>query len=181
MKNKKFTTKHITRIGILASISAVLLFFNFPIGFTPFYKIDFADIPCLLCGFALGPISGSICSVIAIVLNIILEGGSETGFVGEFAKLLMSLFFVLTSSLIYKKYHTKKGAMISLLVGVLVMAIISSLLNYYVLLPLYGLSDINFSFIVLYTFPFNVVKGLINGLIIILIYKRISPLLKDVY
>ena len=181
MKNKKITTKHITRIGILASISAVLLMVNFPIGFTPYYKIDFADIPCLLCGFALGPISGSICTVISIILNIIIEGGSQTGFVGEFAKLLMSLGFVLTSSLIYRKYHTKKGAIVSLLIGIFIMAVTSSFINFYILLPMYGLANINFSFVIMYTFPFNIVKGLMNGLIIILIYKRISPLLKDVY
>lgn len=181
MKTKIFTTKHITRIAILASVSAVLLLINFPIGFTPFYKIDFADIPCLLCGFALGPISGATCSIVAILLNIIIEGGSQTNFVGEIAKLLMSLVFVLTSSIIYRKYHTKKGAIISLLVGTVVMAVTSSFLNYYLLLPMFGLTNISLSFIIAYTFPFNIVKGLINSTIVVFIYKRISPLIKDIY
>lgn len=180
MSKNIFTTKHIARIGILAGISAVLLLINFPIGFTPFYKIDFADIPCLLCGFALGPLSGATCTIIAIILNIIIEGGSQTNFIGEFAKLLMSLVFVLTSSLIYRKYHTKKGAVVSLLIGTLIMAVISSFLNYYVLLPMYGLTNIGFSFVAMYTFPFNIVKGLINSVIIVFIYKRISPLIKGV-
>lgn len=201
MKKHKFTTKHITRIAILASISAVLLFVNFPILVFPgFYKVDFSEIPCLLCGFALGPSSGIVCVILSRLLNLILEGGSETMYIGELASLLISLSFVFASSLIYKKKHTKQGAVKSLIVAVLISSMVSIFVNYYILLPMYetlmniSLDSIismasktipfinnKLSFVLLCTFPFNLLKGTINSLLVILIYKRISPLIKDIY
>lgn len=201
MKYNILNAKHISRIAILASIAAILLFINFPIFIFPsFYKIDFSEIPCLLCGFALGPMSGCICVFLSKLLNVILEGGSETVFIGEFASLLTSLSFVLFTSLFYKKRHTKKGAIISLAIGTVITSFVSVILNYYVLLPLYEsvmhvslesifesasklLFKVNskLSFVMIYTFLFNILKLSINSFIVVIIYKRISPLIKDIY
>lgn len=200
MNNKLFTTRHITKIGILAAISAVLLMINFPIPLFPsFYKVDFSEIPCLLCGFALGPISGVTCTILSRILNLIIEGGSETAYIGELASLLISSSFILISSIIYKKKHTKHGAIYSLTIAVIISAIVSVFVNYYILLPMYetmmniplsaiissASKYVNFinsklTFVVFCTLPFNIIKGFINSIIIILIYKRISPLIKDI-
>lgn len=193
-----FSTRQMSVIAILAAISAVLLMINFPIYFFPgFYKIDFSDLPCLICGFALGPLSGSMCVIISRLINIVLEGGSETAYIGELASLFISLSFVISSSLFYKNNHSKKGAMISLVIGVLLTSLVASFVNYFILLPMYE-ALMNYSieniiaslsnnllfikdkltFVLFCTLPFNVVKGLLNSLIIIFIYKRISPLIK---
>lgn len=181
MNKPIFTTKQITRIAILASISAILLFINFPIAFFPsFYKIDFSEIPCLLCGFALGPLSGTTCVILSRVLNIILEGGSETAYVGELASLIISFAFVFVSSNIYKKNHTKKGAIISLIISVIVSSLVAVLVNYYVLLPMFLKEVPDITFVLMFTLPFNIIKGFINSILVILLYKRISPLIKDI-
>lgn len=200
MSKKVFTAKHITRIAILSAISAVLLYINFPLGFFPgFYKIDFSEIPCLLCGFALGPVSGITCVFLSRLLNVIIEGGSETAYIGEVASLLISMSFVFISSLIYKNNHTKKGAILSLVIGVIVSSTVAAIVNYFILLPMYDMlmhisietiisslshifSFVNnkMSFVVFCTLPFNLIKGLFNSIIIIIIYKRISPLIKDI-
>lgn len=200
MNKPIFTTKQITRIAILAGISAVLLFINFPIVIFPgFYKIDFSEIPCLLCGFALGPLSGATCVMLSRVLNIILEGGSETAYIGELASILISLSFVLSSSFIYKKDHTKKGAICSLIISTIVSSVVAIVVNYFILLPMYeslmhiSLDSIismasktipivkdKMSFVFFCTFPFNLIKGAINSILVILLYKRISPLIKDI-
>lgn len=201
MKNHPINTKQITHIAILASIAAVLLFINFPVFIFPsFYKIDFSEIPCLLCGFALGPISGCVCVFLSKLINIVFEGGSETAFVGELASLLTSISFVLCTSLLYKKNHTKTGAVVSLIIGIVITSFVSALLNYYVLLPMYeSLMNISLnsifesaskllfkvnsklSFVMTYTFLFNITKLSLNSFIVVIIYKRISPLIKDIY
>lgn len=198
MNDKFFSTRQISIIAILAAISAVLLMINFPIYLFPgFYKIDFSDLPCLLCGFAFGPLSGIMCVFVSRILNIILEGGSETAYIGELASLLITISFVLISSIIYKTNHSKKGAIYSLIIGVLVSSAISMVINYFVLLPMYeNLMNISLdaivsvasktipfvkdklSFVLFCTLPFNIIKGTVNSLIIIFIYKRISPLIK---
>lgn len=200
MSKQVFTTKQITRIAILASISAILLFINFPIFVFPgFYKIDFSEIPCLLCGFALGPLSGATCVILSRLINIIIEGGSETAYIGELASLIISLSFILVSSFLYKKNHTKKGAIHSLIISTIVTSLVASIVNYFILLPMYEtLMNISLdaiissasktipfitnkiSFVILCTLPFNLVKGIINSILIVLLYKRISPIIKDI-
>ena len=200
MNKPVFTTKQITRIAILAGISAVLLFINFPIMIFPgFYKIDFSEIPCLLCGFALGPLSGTTCVVLSRLLNIILEGGSETAYIGELASLLISLSFILVSSFVYKNNHSKKGAIVSLIVSTIVSSFVAVIVNYFILLPMYeNLMHISLdaiismasntipivkdktTFVLFCTLPFNIIKGIINSVLVILLYKRISPLIKDI-
>lgn len=199
MKNKLFSTKQITKISILAVISAILLIINFPVFIFPsFYKIDFADVPRLLCGFAIGPLAGIFCTIVSMILNVIFEGGSETAFVGEIASLLISISFVLPASIIYKNNHTKKGAIISLLISTIIASIVSVFVNYYILFPMYEtfmnipmdaiidmassvIPQVNskMTLVLLCTFPFNLLKTLLNSLIIVTIYKRISPLLKE--
>lgn len=194
-----FTTKQITRISILACISAILLMLKFPLGFFPsFLKFEFSYIPCLLCGFAIGPLPGAMCVIITAILNLIIEGGTNTAYIGELSNMLVSLSFVLPSAVIYKKYHIKKGAIISLIISTIICAFVSFFLNYFLLIPSYvifakipldtiinmgreiiPLIDSKFKLVLFSVVPFNIFKCVINSIIIVLLYKRISPLLKE--
>jgi len=198
MKKQVITTKKIAVIGIFGALSAVLLIFNFPVIFAPtFYKIDFSDIPALIGGFALGPLVSIIIEVIKILLNIIMEGGSQTAFIGELSNLLISIAFVASATYIYSKEHTKKGAYKSLIIGVIVLAVIATLINYFILIPAYTkfmnipldtiiemgakifpIIDSKLKLVLLCTLPFNIVKGALQSIITLILYKRISPLIK---
>jgi len=117
--------------------------------------------------------------------------------IGEIANFLIGISLVVPASLIYRRFHTKRAAMLGLLVGVLTMAVVGSLLNAFVLLPAYAFAynmtvadlvsfgtminsriDNLFKFIVLAVLPFNLVKGTIVSVLVILIYKRVSFLIK---
>jgi riboflavin transporter FmnP len=122
--------------------------------------------------------------------------------VGELANLLIGLSFVVPASYIYKMHKTRKNAVIGLVVGTLSMATIGALFNAFLLLPAYAyfmstpdvtytVSDfvylgtlVNplvtnlFSFIMFAVVPFNIIKGILTGTIVVLIYKRISMLIK---
>jgi len=195
---KKITTKKIAIIGIFGALSAVLLIFNFPVFFAPtFYKIDFADVPALIGGFALGPLTAISIEGIKILLNIIMEGGSQTAFIGELSNLLMSVSFVGIAVYIYKKEHTKKGALRALIIGTIALAIIGTIINYFLIIPAYTkfmnipldtiiemgakiipIIDSKLKLVLLCTLPFNLVKGLLQSIVTFVLYKRISPLLK---
>lgn len=198
MEKKGFTTKKIAVIGIFGALAAVLLIFNFPVFFAPtFYKIDFADVPALIGGFALGPIVAVLIEVLKILINIIMEGGSQTAFIGELSNLLMSIAFVGTAAFVYKKEHTRMGALKSLIIGTISLAIIGSILNYFLIIPAYvefmhipleaiiemgskifPIINSKLSLVLLCTLPFNLVKGVLQSAITFILYKRISPLLK---
>ena len=191
-------TKNIVRIAMLAAVAVGLMFFKVPVVFMApgFMKLDISDVPVLISGFAMGPISGVIVSLLKNLLNMLIEG-STTGGIGELTNFIIGSSFVLASSIIYRKSKTIHRAILSLVVGILFMSLLASLSNYYIIFPLYGkvmipiekiiemgsaISSrvVDLKTMIIYTVvPFNLLKGTVNALVTFLLYKRISPLLKD--
>ena len=181
---------------MLGALAGVLMFIKFPIPIAPsFYKLDFSDTACLVGGFALGPLAAVLICLIKNLINVILEG-TTTAFVGEISNFLMSCALCVTAAVIYKKDHTKKGAIKSMITGVIVLVIASALINYFILIPAYvkfmnipleaiiGMGakifpsiDSLWKLVLLCTVPFNFIKGVSVCLITFIIYKRISPLI----
>lgn len=199
-KNK---TRRLVAIGVLASVATVLMFLEFPLWFAPgFYEADLSEIPVLIGSFAFGPTAGIMIEAVKIIVKTAIKGTSTLG-VGEFANFLIGLSFILPATFIYYKHKTRKKAILGMAVGVLSMMLVGAILNAFILLPAYAyfLSEpgniltvdsfvylgslVNplvhdlFTFIMFAVVPFNLVKGVITSVIVILIYKRISVLLKS--
>lgn len=191
---KKMNLSTLLKVAILGAISFIIMLADFPLWFAPeFYKIDFSDIPALIGTFSLGPLAGILIELIKNVLKFILAG-SATGGVGEFANFLIGATFVGIAGFIYKQGKTRKNAVIGMIVGTIVMSILGSLLNYYVLLPLYSklmpldtIIDmaravnrvvVDMKSLVIYTvFPFNLLKGVVVSFLTLPLYKRLSKVL----
>lgn len=197
--NAKAGTKIRTmaQIGMLSAIAVVLMLFEIPLPFAPaFYEIDFSEVPVLIGCFAMGPMAGASIEFIKILLNLAINGTVTAG-VGEFANFLIGCALVLPAGFIYKYKRTKTGAMMGMAAGTIFMTVIGCFLNAYLLLPTYakafgmpidGLVEmgtaVNGSITSLSTFvifavaPFNLLKGALVSVIVLLIYKKISPILK---
>lgn len=193
----KFKTKYITEIGVLSAIAAVLMIFEFPLWFAPsFYKLDVSELAPLIGGFALGPLAGVIIEGLKIVIHLILEGTS-TFFVGDISNFIVGCSFILPASLVYKYNKTRKGAIYGMLTGTLILGAAGSAFNAFFLIPAYSKilnlpldkivamgSEVNSSIdsvstLVLYAVvPFNLLKGMLVSFITLLIYKKISVILK---
>lgn len=191
----KMSVKMITQAGMLGAIAVVLMLFEIPLPFAPaFYEIDFSEVPVLVGAFAMGPLAGLLIEFVKILLLI---NGTTTAGVGEIANFLIGISFCLPASLIYRKMHSKKGAIVGLASGTLIMTAAGCFLNAYVLLPAYAkafempidalvgmgtavnakITDL-FTFVVFAVAPFNLLKGVLVSLVVVLIYKKISPILK---
>lgn len=193
----KLNAKSISKIGMLSAIAAILMVFEIPVPWIapPFYQIDFSEVPILIGGFALGPAAGVLIVFIKNLLKVAITG-TATGGVGEVANFLIGCAFVLPSAIYYKRNKTRKGAAISLGIGTISMTILGSLLNAFVLLPVYasafgvpvnaiiemgtainskitGLS----TFVLMAVAPFNLFKGALVSFITFLIYKKIRGIL----
>ncbi len=184
-------------IGIFAAMAALLMYFEFPLPFAPnFYEIDLSEVPVLICSFSLGPVAGVVCELVKVILKLLLKGTS-TAFVGDFANFVVGCSFLLPATMIYHRFKTKKGALIGMVTGTVVMSIFGSLFNAVYLLPafsaLYGLpldqlvamgTAVNgminsVSTLVLFAvMPFNIIKGVVVSLLTTLLYKRIERLLR---
>ena len=91
-KRHRLSTAHtITTVGMLAAISGVLMVIELPLFFAPpFYKLDFSELPVLICAFSLGPVAGVVCEFLKVLIHLLLKGTS-TAFVGDLALSLIHI------------------------------------------------------------------------------------------
>ncbi len=190
------STHYVTYTAVFAAMAGVLMTFEIPLFFAPsFYKLDFSELPVLICTFYLGPVAGVAAELVKIIVKLLLKG-TTTAFVGELANFITSCAFILPASIIYHARPGKKSAILGMAAGTLVLTVFGSLFNAVYLIPkfaeMYGMpldaivsmgNEINgavnsLATLVLFAVvPFNLLKGVVVSLITYLLYKRISPLL----
>ena len=179
--------------GMLSGLAFVLQYLEFPIPIMPFFiRFDFSDLPALIGAFAYGPLAGVIVEFIKNLLHCTV---TQSFTVGELSNFILGAVFTGTAGLIYKKNKTKKGAIIGAIVGSVRLGIISVPSNLFIVYPAYEkFTPINeimdayskllpsvgklWQALLIFNVPFTIVKGLISTLITVLIYKRLSPVLK---
>ena len=195
--NTMIRTKDMTKVAMLSVIGFVLMYFQLPLTFVapPFMKLDISDLPVLMGAFTMGPVYGSIIAALKNLMHIIFKGTMTAG-VGELSNFIISSTFALVSSYIYRKHRTYKGAVLAMTVGVLAMTILAMASNYFVVFPLYGKvmpmeaiiamgSAITpkitglFTMMIYSVLPFNLIKGFTTSAVMMLVYKKVSPLFKD--
>ena len=117
-KRKVSPAKRVSIVGICAAIATVLHMLDFPLLFLApeFYKLDFSELPVMLCGFYLGPSATVACEAVKIVLKLMLKGTS-TAFVGDFANFAVGCSLVLPATIIYHLHKTRRSAMAGLVIG----------------------------------------------------------------
>ncbi len=202
---EKLKTKKMIIVAMLSGIAVVLMLFEFPLGFVPFfYELDFSEIPVIVGAFTLGPVAGLLIEFIKILLNLLING-SDSAFVGEFANFLIGSAYVIPASFIYFLRKSKKNAIVGLSIGTLIATVAGGILNAYVLLPKYAQlmgpkynleyspmldsligegTKVNSAiqgmttFVLLGVTPFNLIKYGAVSIIAILIYKKISHIMK---
>ena len=183
----------LTMTAVLSVIAFVLAFFEFPVPLSPsFARMDLSDLPALIGAFAYGPAAGILIELVKNALQLLT---SSTGGIGELANFIMGGSFVAAAGLIYKFHKTKKMAMIACLMASVVMGIVAAIVNYFILLPVFEafmpLDQLIASFgefipfiktkldVVLFNaFPFNLLKGIGISIVTMLLYKRLTPVLK---
>ena len=186
--------RRVTIIGTCAAIATVLHMLDFPLLFLApgFYKLDFSEVPVLLCGFYLGPSATVACEGVKILLKLLFKGTS-TAYVGDLANFVVGCSFVLPATIWYHAHKSKHSAIVGLVLGTACMAIFGSTFNAIYLLPkfaqLYGMpldviiamgteiwggvKDVT-TFAILCVAPLNVVKGAMVSVLTMLLYKRVA-------
>ena len=117
-QNKVLSVRNIVLIAMFSALAAVLETIQVAVPFAPpFYKLDFAELPVLIGGFAMGPAQAALIAIVKNLLKLLLNGTS-TYYVGELGNIIGSCMFSVPAALIYRRHKTKKTAMIALVVGV---------------------------------------------------------------
>ena len=193
----KLGAREIAIIGMLGAIATVLMLFEIPLPFAPsFYEIDLSEVPVLVGCFALGPIAGVLIELVKVVINLVINGTITAG-VGEFANFCIGCAFCVPAGMVYERMKSRKGAVIGMITGTLVMTVLGCFINAYIMLPTYakafsipidgliamgtavnaGIKDL-LTFVMFAVVPFNLLKGVLVSVVVLLIYKKISPIIK---
>ena len=188
------TSRRVCIIGVCGAIAAVLHMLDFPLLFLApeFYKLDFSELPVMLCGFFLGPSSAVFCEVIKILLKLLMKGTS-TAFVGDFANFVVGCGLVLPAVIIYHTKKSKQSALWGCVAGTFMLTFVGTFFNAVYLLPkfsqLFGLpldsiiamgSAVNSgitnlsTFVMLAVAPLNLVKGTMISVLTMLLYKKVA-------
>ena len=194
---KKDTSHNLTVAAMLSAVAFILMFIEFPIPMLipAFIKMDFSDLPALLGAFALGPVYGVIISFMKNLLHIVIKGTS-TACVGELSNFILGAIFSAVAGYLYKHHKSRKTAIIGAVAGAVAMGVLSVPSNYFVVYPAYvqfyhmpleailGMyqailpsADSLIKCLILFNLPFTLVKGLLDAVLCMLIYKPLSPIL----
>ena len=120
---------------------------------------------------------------------------SATGGIGELANFLIGAALVFPAGILYKRNKSRKTALIGCAAGSLCMGVMAAVMNYFVLLPLFQMfmpmEEMIAAFAAFVPFihtkldvvlwnalPLNILKGAVISLIAMVLYKRLSPILK---
>ncbi|NLX83903.1 MAG: ECF transporter S component [Clostridiales bacterium] len=182
-------TVDLTFSALMTALAIVLSYFpEIPLAFfAPWLKLDFSFTPLLLLGFSVGP---GMMLIALLVTNLVHLLGGTTGGPGELANFIIGLAFLLPPTLMYQRNKTRKNALVGMLVGIALMVIAGVFANRYILLPVFFRGNLeeemmkrNMSlngYLIGAVVPFNLIKGLINSLMVFGLYKRLSILMKEV-
>ncbi|TCS82591.1 ECF transporter S component [Tepidibacillus fermentans] len=181
---KKRPLNQLVFTAIMGGLAFVIMFFDFPLPFIPadFLKFDFSEIPALITAIFFGSAAGVMVEFLKNVLHFIMKGGGAVPLVGELANFLAGTLFILGMTWIFNKFRTNTGLFLGLLLGSLLMTVMMSLANYFVLLPLYGISGVQkLPLITSAIVPFNLFKGALITIAMMPIYvslKSVEPRLR---
>lgn len=193
----KLSIRTMVMVAMLGAVAMVLYYFDFPLWFAPsFYKIDFSEVPVMIGTFALGPAAGAAIELVKCLLKLVIKG-TDTAFVGDIANFIIGCALIVPAGIVYKMKKTRKGAIVGMVCGTVVLTVVGCLMNAFVLLPAYAkafgmpidalvgmgsavnpaITDIR-TFALLAVAPFNLLKGALVSVITFVLYKYVSPILK---
>lgn len=185
--------RYVAYVGMFSAMGGALMLLEIPLFFAPaFYKMDLSEVPVLMCSFYLGPVAGVTAEFLKVFLKLLLKG-TTTAFVGDYANFVVGCCYILPASAIYHVHKSKKSAILGMAAGTLVMTVFGSVFNALYLIPkfaqLYGMpieaivgmgTAVNSHIVSVPTLalfavaPFNLLKGVCDGVLTFLLYKRLE-------
>lgn len=174
-------TKKIAGCAVFAALAYIISFLEFPIfSAAGFLKMDFSNVFIAVSGFAFGPISGVAVAAAKELLCFVTK--SSSGGIGEIANFIVTTGFILLPTIVYRYKKGVKAVIITLLFGCVITTGLALIMNRFVTFPLYMGEGAAEGFASLWSFVmlFNLIKSVSVSVITILLYKRISYIIKAI-
>ena len=182
-----FNAKKIAIMGIFVALSYAVSFIEIPAPFfgASFLKLDLGNVFITLIAFLFGPIEGVIVCLLKEGLRCIT---SSSLCAGELANFISTSAFILLPSICYKYKRNFKTVVITMSISCLIATGVALLANRYIVFPVYaylfggsifGMTvEFAFNTFVWGLVIFNLIKTVSIAILTILLYKRLSNLIK---
>lgn len=174
------STKKIATVGILCSLGIVVsMFIKFPlVPAVGFLTYEPKDILIIIGGFIYGPLTALVMSVICSLIELLYNNAGGNVFIDMLMNVISTCGIAVVSAYIYKKDHTRKGAIKGLVIGIITTVVLMTLWNYVVTPGYYGMPRAAIVALLPWIALFNVLKGSINSLVVVYLYKPLTNILK---
>lgn len=175
-----YSTKSLVTMAMLTALAyAVMAVCKVipPIG--GFLSLDLKDTVIAIGGFLYGPLAALLMSVVVAFLEFLTV--SDTGWIGLLMNIISTAGFVCPAVYLYRRRHKTSAAVAGLLTGIVCLTVLMVLWNY-IMTPIFwgmpreSVVDILVPLII----PFNLVKGILNSALIMLLYPPVSTALRKV-
>lgn len=186
-KSKAFSAKRLAFMAVFVALSYAVSFLEIPMPLfgASFLKLDLGNVFIMLVSFLLGPIEGVLVCLLKEALRCL---SSSSMCAGELANFIVTSAYLLLPSILYKKHRNLKTVLITLSVSCLLATGVALLANRFIVFPtfalLYGGSIFGmtveqaFSAFWAGVLIFNLIKTVAVGALTLLLYKRLSNLMK---
>ncbi len=175
----RMSTRFLTTLAMLTAIAYVVMILSKMLPqVANFLQMDLKDTVISIGGFLFGPLSAAIISIVVAVVEMFTV--SDTGPIGCIMNVLATCAFTCTAAFVYKRFHTRRGAVIGLALGTICLTVVMLLWNY-LITPIYMGMDreqVVVPMLIPVFLPFNLVKGGLNMALILLIYKPVVTALR---
>lgn len=184
---KRFSTKRIALMAIFVALAFTVSFLEIPLPLfgATFLKLDFGNVFITLIAFALGPIEGVLVCLMKEGLRCLT---SSSMCAGELANFLITSAYVLLPAGLYQRKKTLKTVVITLGISCVIATGMALIANRFIIFPTYAylLGGSIFGMTVVEAFAafwlgvllFNLIKTVLIGIVTLLLYKRLSKILK---
>ncbi len=179
VSRSRMNLRTLSSLGMLTAVAYVVMYLSKMLPqVSGFLQMDLKDTVICIGGFIFGPVASAVISLVVALVEMFSV--SDTGPIGMVMNVLATCSFCCTAAFVYKKMHTKKGAVLGLFLGVAALTVVMLLWNY-LITPLYmGVErDVVKDMLVPIILPFNLVKGGLNMALILVLYKPVVTALRQ--
>ena len=178
MKQQKLSTRYLAVCAMFVAVSfiAVLISKVIP-NVAGFLSYEPKDAVIAIAGFIFGPLTCVFVSVLTSLIEMLTI--SSTGPYGFLMNVVSTCAFTVPAALLYRRFHSQKGAIGGLALGVAVLAVTMVAWNY-IITPFYMGVDrsVVAGMLASVFLPFNLVKGGLNAALTLLLYKPVVTALR---
>lgn len=171
----RYPTRQLVVMALMCALSILLSFIEFPLfPAAAFLKLDIALVPSTVVGLAYGAGPGIVVGFASAIAHAAITGN----WVGALMNCIAACAYILPAALIYRKITNMKGLVGGLVASVACLTVAAIVANLVIDPLFYGMPFEAVAMLVVPAIlPFNIIKGVVVGIVTGVAYKAIGGLI----